>query len=197
MPEMRRRTARSIVYGCTIAVALVVAMGSTYLYGAAFQHDRYWNGTIKRVEDTQIALLQSILDDQVVLRRLFEKERNRAALLGSLKGKLAVSFYASGKSIGSNRVEAWQTRDNRNIRIERADMRVQIKTYEPPSWHHQFMRWLRSPSQWGHPGYDHITAPFVAFFVFSILVGVALLWRSRAAHLERDVLADLNKLGVR
>lgn len=197
MPILGKRQARTILYSVTILIALTISLAATYTYGALFQHDRYWEGTIKRVQDTQIAMLEATLDDPVMLRQLIDNEDRVQDLLNVLEGKIAITIYRSDQQVASNRINEWKIRNRERALIEPGDIRVRIAIYEPPTWNRQFTRWLYAPSRWLLPGYDHITAPFIAFFLFSFMLGLAVLWRYRARHLEKDVMNDLRRLGVR
>jgi len=191
---MKHLYAKITLWSTVFLVAAGAALCATYVYGAFFQHARYWEGTIQRVERTEIAVLRTLLNDPAELRDLKQDPDQTDNLLSILDGKLALSLTVDNKIIASNRIDNWGLRKKDAVSLGNDFINLTVSPYRPPKWHKMFIRWIKSPTHWLEPGYNHITAPFIAFMVFSLLGTIAALWRWRAAYLENSVMAELQSL---
>lgn len=192
---MNNRITARVVTGLTILVAASLLAGlTTYLYGALFQHARYWGpgGTIDRVQDIDISLIRALLtrpdagplpDSQAAVEPLF----------AALDGKLAFELRQGDRVFYTNRIPERQLRTGATDIPLPDDARLTIRRYEPPAWSSEFAQWLTHPLDWSSRKYDRITAPFVAFFLIYVVFLYALAWRHRARHLSEEVLAELRR----
>lgn len=184
-----RRARASLVL---VLLVLVFALLTTYCFGRWFSHDRYWLGTIDKVQVTQANLIRSMVlksdnaadwskDD---LREVF----------APVAGKIIVEVKEADAIIFSN--------DNhrflRGEIIEEISLpnqkTIAVYRYSPPGWNGVFKRWLASPSRWFEPSLDFVTFPFL-FFILVYGVGmVAVGFAIKARHLENDVLPVLRDI---
>jgi hypothetical protein len=173
-------------------VALILAALAVYSYGAVFQHGRYWNGTIARVQDTQASLLRSLFVSPGMADALPKEIDKLRLLFQPLDRKLVVELSENGQRVFSNVNPEWPLGPILE-EFSAGGLEVSVRAYVPPSWNSQFLRWVRNPSRWLEPAFDFITFPFLFFFVIFFLSIYAIGWRTRARHLSRDVLARLDK----
>ena len=192
---MKNRIASRVVAGLTILVAAALLAGlTTYLYGALFQHARYWGpgGTIDRVQDIDVRLIRALLtrpgagplpDSQTAVEPLF----------AALDGKLAFELRRGDRIVYTNTIPERQLRAGATDIPLHDGATLTIRRYKPPAWSAEFVQWLAHPFDWSSRKYDRITAPFVAFFLIYVVFLYALAWRHRARHLSDEVLAELRR----
>lgn len=175
-----------------VVLAGFFALICVFLYGAVFQHDRYWNGTIARVQKTEAAILKSILQAPGVLMTLPQNPEALRGIFKPLDGKLVVEIKKKGDLYFSNVIE----RRNLGSKVEAftvGDVTISIHSYTPPTWGSRFTRWIKQPVRWFEPSFDFITYPFFFFFLIFLTSIYAIGWRIRAKYLSEDVLAKLNE----
>lgn len=175
----------------TVSIAMLFGLGLTYLYGQLFQHDRYWEGTIVRVEQTQSKLIESF-----VTRTSFANfdKKDFSNLFSSLDGKMLVEIYDDNQPLYSN-APRWEVNTKNEVIAYTLDgMEVRWHTFQAPTWNTMFLSWLSYPRQWFTYKYDYITVPFVTFSLIIFLflsLGSALLVNR---YLQNDVLRSLQML---
>ena len=181
------------VFAGFLSLAIVLSGVTTYAYGLLYSHDRYWNGTIVRVQERQAALIKSLLhatarDGQVDLA-----PEALGAMFAPLDGKLIIEVERGGDELFSNFNDSFP----RSAHIDTVELaggvRILISRYQPPTWNSQFLRWVKTPWQWFSPSYDYVTVPFIWFLVMYFLGLMMLGFAVKAAYLERDVMAVLRK----
>lgn len=171
-----------------VGIAVLLSLVTTYFYGLQFSHPRYWEGTVERVVFRQAEFIRTVVDE-FNDAKAFPKELTRVdRLFKPLDGKIVVELFDEGRLVWSNRnsaysmgstIETLPVFDNRVLVISR---------YEPPAWKMLFVRWMKSPSRWGEPSFDFITAPFAWFFSVYLLSIFCIAYAVKAAYLEKDVL---------
>lgn len=177
--------------GILVAAALL-AGATTYLYGGQFQHKRYWEGTIPRVEDTEIGLVRNLLT-RPGMPPLAESREDLEQMFEVLEFKLGVELHRDGQVVFTNRVEDWGIRGTPET-VDLSDgAELRLYRYEPPSWNSTFLAWIKDPRKWLTRQQDRVTAPFVSFFLIYLVFLYALAWRHRARHLSDEVLAVLRQ----
>ena len=184
------------LYLAILTISVVLSLLATYLYGAFFQHDRYWHGTIKRVEDTQVKFVEGILAANGSESLLLNNRENLSDLFDVLKGKLAVTVLEDQAVVYTNILERRQlAKDTITITQPESGLSIRIDRYEPPSWSYNYLAWLKRLPEWFSPRFDYITIPFIGLLLIFYAFTSALLWRYRSAHLSRDVLQLLKRIG--
>lgn len=196
-----RSRSRAIFLLAAVIASAILALVATYAYGALFAHDRYWEVTKKATAQKDADLIGGMLDSDPA-KAAFSRESGRLAqLFKGLDGQLLVVLREGSAEVFSNRVARFTPGEVLKV-IELGqgtpqdasdDQTLVISRYQPPLWNRQFWRWLSQPAKWRQDSYNIITAPFVSFFVIAFLCCLALGWRARAGHLEREVLPYLRK----
>jgi len=190
------KSRRVILYGVLLFISIIGSLLFTYVYGA-FQHERYWNGTMRKVVNTEIMLIKGIAsiitenDITNVDKDYYTK------LFGSLNGKVGVTVALNDILIYSNIVKKWDI-EGKPISVEKTSSSLvfNIYRYTPPTWGPKYIKWIKSIKDWFSPKYDYITVPFLTAVVINYLFLYAILWRYREKHMSKDVRQLLNKLGA-
>lgn len=174
-------------------ISIILAGIAVYSYGKWFSHERYWGGTIERVELRQGELIRGLLTSLSSKRELPKDEKKMADAFGALDGVMAVEVYEDGELYYTNYIERFR-RDRRieSIELEKG-WRVDVIAYEPPSWNYQFVRWLKNPTRWLERSFDFITIPFFSFLALCLLALFAVALTIKANYLQRDVLQTLRR----
>ena len=150
-----------------------------------------------RVQETQIDLINGFLGLEGADRLLAENRNRLSKVFDIVRGKLAITVKANNTIIYSNRIDYFTLQDAPQIiNLRESGLSITIDRYEPPSWSKNYISWLSRPAEWLSPRFDYITAPFLGLvLIFSSFIS-AFIWRYRAAHLSKDVLSILNRIGV-
>lgn len=199
---MRSKAAARAVFlvGITVASA-AIALVTTYAYGGLFAHGRYYDGTLKRVNEKDADLIAGLLDSAAAKAAFPRDLENFKKAFQPLYGLMLFELHQGSAEVLSTRHP--ERRPGEVLKrvplgdktpLDPSDDHVLvIRRYQPPSWNREFRRWLLTPRNWAGTSLDRITGSFVAFFVLSFLGCLALGWRVRAGHLEREVLPQLRK----
>jgi hypothetical protein len=173
------------------------ALVTTYLYGS-WQHDRYWDGTMGRVNQIETAVYEKLLRANIVEQYHGDDFSKFNDVFAPLNGKLLIRLLDErGKTLFSNLYGDRQLGElilKSEFSIGPKKFTVEFIRYNPPDWNHVFFRWILHPSDWKKIKYDRITMPFIFFSVIWLLFFVSASWWYRAKHLSRDVLDVLNSL---
>ena len=171
-----------------LMISVFITLVTIYFYGA-WQHDRYWNGTIGRVNQIETEVYEKLLRTNIV--ELYgERDFDRLGdIFAPLNGKLLIRLLDDrGRLVFSNlfgdRRLGEQIRRS-EFSLGSTKFIVEFVRYKPPDWNQVFFRWLVHPSEWSKIKYDRITMPFIFFFVIWLLFFVSIIWRYKA-HLESD-----------
>jgi hypothetical protein len=187
--------ARLVVLSGMALTALVLALATAYTYGRWFSHDRYWHGTVERVQARQTALIRSLLTGAG--SKMPQDTEALAALFSPVDGVLVVEVRGDGELRYSNFVSRFVRGGELDVIELAGGWRVDVMGYQPPSWNRMFVRWLRQPARWLEPSFDHITMPFLWFLVMYAVGMLALGLAVKSSYLQRDVLMQLRRLEER
>jgi hypothetical protein len=200
---MRPQTkARALFVGGAVLASAALALVVTYAYWGVFAHDRYYDGTLKRVNDKDAALVAGLLDSAAA-QAAFPRDREAfSRIFQPLYGLMLFELHFDGQELFSNsHPERRPGAVLKRVSLGGStpadpsdDHTLVIRKYQPPSWNKEFRRWLSAPGKWVNTSRDRITGSFVAFFSLCFISVVALGWRARAGHLERQVLPHLRKV---
>jgi hypothetical protein len=179
---------KAILIFLVISVSAVMTILTMYFYGA-WQHERYWNGTIAKINEIESSVYVKLLStdlNKIYSGRDFDKLRE---IFRPLDGKLIIRINDSN---GSTVFESSKARYELGPILQQTqfdsdlDMfTVQIISYRPPSWNSQYVKWFSHYAEWLTVKYDFITTPSIFFFLIWCLFITALIWRYKA-HLESD-----------
>ena len=189
--------AKFTLYILVLIISAFVTLVTTYFYGA-WQHDRYWDGTIGRVNQIETAVYEKLLRANIV-EQYHDNDFSRFNdVFAPLNGKLLIRLLDErGKTIFSNLYGDRQLGEivlKSEFSVGPKKLTVEFVRYRPPNWNNVFSRWLIHPSDWLKIEYDRITMPFIFFFVIWFLFIFSIIWRYRAKYLSRDVMGALNSL---
>lgn len=192
--ELRHRL---LVYLGLSAVALMLSLVAVYSYGKWFSHDRYWHGTIERVQYNQARLVHGMLEGLVADGTVLSSQDALAKMFSTLDNRLVVEVVHDGELIFSNDNQ----RFIRGRLLEKFTLaqswQVTLSSYQPPQWQDTFGRWLKNPARWFQPSFDHITFPFLWFLAIHGLGLIGLGFVIKSRYLQRDVLAVLSRIESR
>lgn len=157
-------------------------------------HERYWHGTIEKVNSTYIELLNNLLP-RIDTFKSEGKEGDLNEILDPLSGKIHIEASIDKKKIYSNLPNPnWKVKE-RISKITLPDgIEFIISNYEPPTWNYQYVNWIKNPSKWLTPSGDFITIPFIFFALIYLLFFYTFAWRMKATYLAEDVM-DIIKAG--
>jgi hypothetical protein len=177
-----------------LLTAALLALFTTYAYGKLFSHDRYWLGTIARVQQSQAALIRALLDEFSVDGHLPTDKGRLSKMFAPMDRKLVVDVSRNGQEIYSNFNERFSRGQVIEVVQLPAGMRVVLGGYSPPNWNDTFVRWLQNPGRWFEASFDYVTVPFLWFQAIYALAFVAVGFAVKSSYLERDVLTMLRKV---
>jgi len=169
------------------STSFLFAMLLIYLYGATFQHDRYWHGTLLKVQKTEAAIIANLLGDQSFKHLLTLDRTQLHQLFKPLDRKLLIEIVNNGTLFFDN-TEHKFTKSTLIQEITHNNTSLKISNYSPPSWNSIFLKWMTRPGRWLSPSFDYITIPFLLFFIIFLCISYALGWRVRSKHLSDHVL---------
>jgi hypothetical protein len=191
--ELTNQIAARTVAGLSILVAAALpAAAITYVYVGQFQHPRYWGGTIRKVETTEISLVRELLT-RPRTPPLPDTQDEAAPLFEALNKRLAVELRRGDRLVYDNRESGWPTLGDPKPIVLADGATLLVHRTAPPEWSGEFSRWLRNPDRWLTDQFNRTTAPFVSFLIIFLVSLVALAWRHRARHLSQEVLALLRQ----
>lgn len=186
---------RILLYVILLVISFASSLLFVYGYGA-FQHQRYWNGTIKKVAEVEISLIKgmSSILEKLDKSQLYNTDYD--LLFGRLKGKIGVTIVLDGKERYSNLIKRRRI-NGKAIQLGLSDKQLDIKVYryKPPTWAYNYKRWISSVNKWNTPRFDYITIPFLISFLTFYLFLYALIWRYRSNYLSKDVRDLLVRMG--
>jgi len=178
-----------IVLGISAAMTFM----TMYVFGK-WQHNRYWNGTIARVNQIESSVYDKLLKiniNEIYLNKDFNILRD---VFEPLNGKLLIRLINyDGKIIFENLNKERQLGTilrQSIVDIGPDKLEIQIISYRPPPWRSEYFGWLTHFQKWFSIKYDRITIPFIFFFFIWSLSFVAVIWRYKA-HLENDRLFNV------
>lgn len=189
--------ARLLIFASIGFLTVLLAMATVFAYGKGFSHNRYWHGTIERVQARQAALVRSFLTSGAAVGTLPERRDALANIFAPFDGVMAVEVHRHGDLRYSNVVNRFVRGKTLDVIEMKDGWRVSVITYQPPTWEESFLRWFRRPERWLEPSFDYITMPFLLFIAIYGLALLALGLVVKSNYLEHDVLVALDRLDGR
>ena len=196
-----------ILHLLVVTISLVGALVTTAVYGK-FKHDRYYKGTIDKVQQHQIKLSISMLEFMIEKKssdaEFFEEDFRKAfypvryfmPVKVFKHGKLLFQYSSPYKSINNHEYKKFKS----------ADFEISFGIYGAPPWfidqeafwgvgkNATFWRWIGSPAYWFTNKNDYIHVPFIAFFLLIYSALFALAYRFQANYFGKKVLATLEEI---
>lgn len=189
---------RLIIGTVFIVGSFLIALLVTYLFGYFFNHDRYWGGTLHRVNVHQAALVHSIASNTAIKKQLLSVDPKQLdQMFHPINGLLLVEVSLDDKVLWSN-VSPRYTRGEVLKSLDLGDEhRLSLSSYLPPKWNYLFIRWITQPIRWFELSFNPITVPFLWFWslLFLCFCTWGLLIKSR--YLESDALRILKRIEER
>ena len=189
--------AKLLVFGSIAVLTVLLAVATVYAYGKWFSHNRYWHGTIERVQVRQAALARSFLTSGAAVGTLPERREALAEMFAPFDGVMAVEVHRHDDLRYSNVVDRFIRGKTLDVIEMQGGWRVSVIAYQPPTWEKSFVRWLSRPGRWLEPSFDYITMPFLWFMAIYSLGLLVLGLAVKSSYLERDVLVALDRLDRR
>lgn len=159
-------------------------------------HDRYWSGTIYKVDTSTAELADAFLETKALRDAITEEGPSDALRLAARH--LVVERRRGEEVIWrlGNHHEAELLSDIRTRPLDDGST-LAFRRRTPPSWYFNLGQWIRRPGEWMTDRFDFITVPFIFFSLLSLLSCVAFVWRHRARYVENEVkemIADLGRV---
>jgi hypothetical protein len=182
-----------------IIISILLGLICELVYGQ-FQHYRYWDVTIYKVQVRQVNALESMIS------LLNSKIRNGSDIdLEELKvafkpvsDRTPISIYKNEELIYSSAVAEFKIKENSEKEVFLKNLKITLGIYEPPEWivfpGGYFFKWLSHPLEWFGDKYIHITVPLLGFSFVIYLLLLVIAFRSRAKFLSNEVLSSLDFL---
>lgn len=182
-----------------IIISILLGLICELVYGQ-FQHYRYWDVTIYKVQVRQVNALESMIN------LLNSKIRNSSDIdLEELKvafkpvsDRTPISIYKNEELIYSSAVAEFKIKENSEKEVFLKNLKITLGIYESPEWivfpRGYFFKWLSRPLEWFGDKYIHITAPLFGFSFVIYLLLLVIAFRSRAKFLSNEVLSSLDFL---
>lgn len=188
---------RLIAVSVIALLSLALAVATTYVYGMTFSHPRYWNGTIERVTVVQSALIESLISEVGEGREFLPSSDRMENMFQAVKNKMIVESVKNGEIEWTN----FNGKYSRGDVLRKIDVgggrSIILSRYKPPEWNYLFLRWLKSPTRWFEPSYDHVTFPFFWFSSIYLVSILAFVFMIKSRYLERDVLNVFREIEAR
>ena len=154
-----------------LTISALMTVVTMYIFGA-WQHNRYWDGTMNRVNEIESSVYQNLLAadfNDIFSKRNFDELKG---VFEPLDGKLLIRLIdQNGSIVFDNAKESrklGRTIQESQIKFGSEKFTVQFIRYKPPSWSKEYGRWFLSITEWGKHKYDRITIPSI--FIFCILL---------------------------
>lgn len=186
---------RLIIGTFFIIGSFLLALGATYLFGYFFNHDRYWQGTVHRVNVNQAALVHSIASNTDVKNQLLPVDPVQLdQMFHPINGLLLVEVSLNDKVL-------WSNASSRYIRGEvlrfldlGEEHILSLSSYIPPTWNYLFFRWITQPVRWFEVSFNPITMPFLWFWSLLFLCFCTGGLLVKSSYLENDALRILKRI---
>jgi len=191
---MGQKSARLTIALGTTLFALLLGLAIEAAYDSSFVHDRYWGGTIARVQLKDAALVSGFLQAPAVAEAVAEDPQLLWAALEPIRNNMAIRI-SRGDTELFNSAQGKRVVDD--LILEESlpgGIELQIRRYESPPWSTHFFEWLTTPTEWFSPRFDSRTLPFFFFSAMTLSFSWILIWRHRAKHVEEQVIPLLKRL---
>lgn len=182
-----------IVFLVALASAFLITFGFGYL-----QYRRYWNGTIKSVNQKTIDLLINLSGKEIAEASIRRDKSFLDEVLKPIEGKVAIEIHIDAKeayrNFGISVTPEFHELNTTRKQYSGREFDFRFGDYPPPPWLQTYFQWITHPQQWLSYKYDFITMPFMFFFAICLLTLYALAFWYKARHesnLLKEVLAEL------
>jgi len=174
-----------------------------YFFGN-WQHYRYWNGTIVRVNKIEAEVYSKLLTvdiNDIYAQKDFSKLKE---IFKPLDGKLLIRLIDQKGNIAfesaTYRHHLGRILQQSRVKSGVEEYTIQIISYSPPSWNSVYGSWFSNVSEWFTIKYDRITTPTIFYFLIWSLFFTALIWRyksridnERLFHVLREFQVNKNE----
>src|SRR5690554_3369624 len=106
---------RSLVYLGLCAAALVLSLTAVYSYGNWFSHDRYWQGTIARVQYNQALLIKNLVAELRHDNAVWGGKERLKMAFSVLNNHLIVEVFQDEELIFSNNNQRYPRSEERRV----------------------------------------------------------------------------------
>jgi len=174
-----------------------------YFFGN-WQHYRYWNGTIVRVNEIESDVYNKLLTTDI--KDIYAKQdfAKLTEIFKPLEGKLLIRLIdQKGNIVFENTTYKYQLGrilQQSHVKSGFEEYTIQIISYRPPSWDSVYGSWFSNVSEWFSIKYDRITTPTIFYFLIWSLFFTALIWRyksrldnERLFHVLREFRVNKNE----
>ncbi len=182
-----------------IAISFFLGLVCELLYGH-FQHYRYWNVTIYRVQVRQVNTIESmigLLNSKVTSGSEINIDELKRAFQ-PVSDRIPISIYKNSELVYSSFISEFKIKENSQKELALQNLKITLGIYEPPEWvgfpKGYFFKWLTHPLEWFRDKYIHITVPLLGFSLLNYLFLLVIALRSRAKFLSSEVLTSLDFL---
>jgi hypothetical protein len=186
---------RILVIAGMAFVALIFGLAILYPYGK-WQHERYWEGTIRSVTETELELVDGFLANPEIRELIEERPIALEELLHPILRFFSVRVSQGGRVILDS--------TNPKLRIDtvsrevilRNGVQLTISRYKAPYWPAEYWNWVGHPGTWLTKRFDTKTIPLLWFSSLIFFMELAWAYRHRARHVEAEVIPLLRELNA-
>ena len=206
MDDKRRMFQMQVIVFLT---AIIGALIMTAVYGK-FKHDRYYNGTIEAVQETQInlaiSMLQLLASKRATETKLTIDDFKRAFEPVLTKKYMPLKIYQDGNLIFQSPLSYRPIKAPKHKEIQLDGYQFEFGIYGTPPWfiddtamfgvgtNARYWRWLGDPKHWFSGVYDYIHVPFLSFLGLFYFFLFSLAYRFRANYLSDQVIVTLGEI---
>lgn len=196
-----------VLHLLVLIISMFGALSTLAIYGK-LKHDRYWEGTINKVQQTQIKLsismLEFMIDKKSSGTQFFHEDFRNA--FSPVRFFMPVKVYKNGELFFEQTGSYRSVKNHEYKKFTFDDFEILFGIYDAPSWfidqeafwgvgkNATFWRWIGSPEDWFTNKYDFIQVPFIAFFLLIYSALFALAYRFQANYFGKKVLATLEEI---
>lgn len=181
-----------------ITASVLLGLVCELIYGQ-FQHYRYWNVTIYRVQVRQVNTLESmieLLNSKVMNNQEINIDELKKAFQ-PISDKTPISIYKNNKLLYSSMNPEFGIKEGSRKELTLQSLKITLGIYNPPEWiafpKGYFFKWITTnPLKWFQDQYIHITVPLMGFTTIIYLFLLVMAFRSRAKFLSNEVLSSLD-----
>jgi len=181
-------TKKLSLWAFILIIATFLSILTIYAYGALFSHERYWYGTIRNVNLSEIKLISGLLNNEVDHAVLNSNSQLLHKIFSPVLGKIYIRIKHDKREVFNNNKFNYLVENDLYIHNKNTAEGLIVYTfgvYKPPSWNYQFLKWIKDIGNWFTYRHDFITIPFLFFFGIWSLALIAIVWRYKA-RLESD-----------
>ena len=162
-----------------------------------FFHYRYWTGTIRAVQDTEVSVIRNLLSadfSQILAEKNYSVFEN---IFFPYKNKLFVEIVWKDEVIFQNRQQDRMINilyPDTLVKVDNNVLTFKFASYLPPYWLNIFFEWIKNPSNFRK--YDRIYFIFFPFLALWYLIFVVMFFYLRARYQRKLLINVLEVLEV-